>query len=116
MAGSDTDKSTFEALALRYVEYVKAHGKRTWARDEAMLGLYFKRWYTRRLSDITRDDVVRLHEAIGTDDGKYSANRAIALLRAMFNFAHDDWKLFIGENPAARNSGLLRRSGNDLVA
>jgi integrase len=45
--------------------------------------------------------VVRLHEAIGTDRGKYAANRAIALLSAMFNSALD-WKVFAGDNPAAR--------------
>jgi integrase len=100
-AEGDAVKSTFAALAARYVEYVKAPDKRTWAQDEKILARYFKSWSARRLCDVTRDDVVQLHERIGKAHGKYAANRAIALLRAMFNSAID-WKLIIGENPAAR--------------
>ena len=98
------EQSTFEALATRYLDHVKAHGKKSARRDEQMLTLYIpKGWAKRRLIDLTRDDVVRLHEAVGTEHGHYSANRLIALIRGMFNFAIDSKsKLFAGENPAAR--------------
>ncbi len=100
-ADSDADKATFKSLADRYVEYVKAHGKRTWAQDEATSDRYFKPWYTRRLTDIARGDVVQLHQRIGKESGQYAANRAIALVRAMFNSALD-WGLFSDDNPATR--------------
>lgn len=114
MAGSEGDKITFGALAARYVKYVKAHGKKSWQRDATRLGVadesekkekraaHFTPWHTRRLCDITRADIVGLHESIGKKHGHYEANRAIALLRAMFNLGIDELRLFAGENPAAR--------------
>jgi integrase len=94
--------TSFKALATRYLDHVKAHGKKSARRDEQMLALYVsKGWAKRRLIDIARDEVVRLHEAVGAEHGHYSANRLIALLRGMFNVALD-WKLFAGENPASR--------------
>jgi integrase len=118
---SDSEKVTFGALAIRYVEYVRAHGKKSWERDCTRLGValdesesddskekrkdaHFTLWHTRRLSDISRNDVVTLHESIGKQHGKYEANRAVTLLRAMFNLAIDEFGLLPGENqnPAAR--------------
>lgn len=70
--------------------------------DELGLKLYIpKSWDSRRVSDITRDEIVKLHDSIGAERGHYSANRVIALLRCMWNCALD-WKCFVGENPAAR--------------
>jgi integrase len=100
---ASTDQAiTFKALALRYVEHGKQHDKKTWDQDKRALELYIpKGWNGRRLSDITRDEIVKLHDQVGEQNGRYSANRLMALLRAMFNSAID-WKLFTGENPAAR--------------
>lgn len=100
-AGPATEDTTFKNLADRYIDYVKVHGKKTWKENEATLNRHFKRWYGRRLEDITRDDVIRLHETIGTQRGHYAANRAITLLRSIFNLARD-WQVFTGDNPAAR--------------
>jgi integrase len=93
--------ATFKALVDRYLEHARLH-KKTWDGDRRALELYIpKGWLTRRLSDITRNDIVTLHDQVGAEHGKYSANRLITLLRWMFNCAID-WKLFAGENPAAR--------------
>jgi integrase len=93
---------TFGALSERYVEHGKLHSKKSWHQDERALELYVpKGWNGRRLSDITRDEIVKLHDQVGEQHGRYSANRLMALLRAMFNAAID-WKLFTGDNPAAR--------------
>jgi integrase len=48
-----------------------------------------------------RDEIVRLHMEIGKENGKYSANRMVALLRSMFNMAID-WRLSTDDNPASR--------------
>jgi integrase len=99
---TEAQDTTFGALADRYIEHSKLHDKKIWRRDEQMLALYIpKGWRTRRLSDIIRDEIVRLHEDVGEKHGRYSANRLVALVRSMFNIALD-WKLFAGENPAAR--------------
>jgi integrase len=43
----------------------------------------------------------RLHERLGRENGRYAANRTVALLRTMFNLAWD-WGYLKGDNPAAR--------------
>src|SRR5207245_2120542 len=53
----------------------------------------------RKLHQIRRADVVRLHSEIGRARGPYAANRAIQLLRTLFNRA-SDWELYSGPNPA----------------
>ena len=101
-AAAETEAVTFAALVARYIEHAKQHGKKTWRQDEQALALYVpKGWNTRRLSDITRDDVVKLHDHVGKEHGHYAANRLVALLRAMWNRAID-WRVFSGDNPAAR--------------
>jgi integrase len=42
-------------------------------------------WAPRRLSAITRGDVAKLHNSIGQQHGHVSANRAVQLLRAIYN-------------------------------
>jgi integrase len=99
----ETGAVTFAALAADYIDYAKQHGKKTWRQYEQTLALYIpKGWNSRRLSDISRNDVVKLHGHVGEHNGEYSANRLIALVRAMFNYAIDELKTFKGENPAAR--------------
>lgn len=99
-AGPET--TTFGALETRYIEHSKVHGKKGWKREQQMLALYIpKGWRTRWLSDITRDEIIQLHDEIGEQNGRYASNRLITQLRSMFNAAID-WKLFTGENPAAR--------------
>ena len=99
----ETEAISFAALVADYIDHAKQHGKKTWAQDESALKLYIpKGWNTRRLSDISRDDVVKLHGHVGEKNGKYASNRLVALVRAMFNFAIDELKTFKGDNPAAR--------------
>lgn len=74
--------------------------KRSARDDRSMLATHLKDFCARKLSDITRNDVVLLHGSIGTS-APYRANRVVALLRKMFNLAKD-WGLFAGENPATR--------------
>jgi integrase len=96
-----TESVTFKALSDRFLEHSRQHGKRTVHQDELGLKAYIPNsWDSRRISDIARDEIVKLHDSIGAERGHYSANRVIALLRAMWNCAID-WRL-VGENPAAR--------------
>ncbi len=59
---------------------------------------YFEGWAKRRLSSITKADVLAWHSQIGRDHGPYQANRAHELLTAMFNRA--DGLGYDGPNPA----------------
>ena len=95
------NEPTFKDLAARYIEdHAKQH-KSSWQRDEARIEAHFGKWANRRLSDITGGDVAKAQQEIATRHGKIASNRAMTLLRAMYNLAAD-WKLFAGENPAAR--------------
>jgi integrase len=75
-----------------------------WSRDKYLTG-----WKTRRLSSITRKNVIDLHEAIGKKHGKVTANRVVTLLRTVYNWAQKsrEWK---GENPASRIAPFAEKS------
>ena len=82
--------------------YLQRHAphKRSARDDRGMLESHLKGLWTRQLTDIARQDVAKLHATIGTT-APYRANRAVALLRKMFNLARD-WGLVSGDNPATR--------------
>src|SRR5262249_28113062 len=57
-------------------------------------------WREHKLSTITQHDVEKLHGYLRRSRGPYAANRAIQLLRAVYNKGRG-WKLFRAENPAS---------------
>lgn len=77
--------------------HAKQH-KRTWAEDERQYNSFLKPWAYRKLSTIKKTDVQALHAKVGTNNGRYAANRLLALVKAMFNKASDMG--FTGPNPA----------------
>jgi integrase len=58
-------------------------------------------WKSRRLDSIRRNEVIALHVKLGRDRGHTTANRAIQLLRALFNYAATSMGVELA-NPAAR--------------
>jgi integrase len=99
-AAAARKEATFADLAADYMERHAQPNKRSAWQDENSLRRYVPDgWNNRRLSDITRADVARLHARIGEDHGHYAANRTLALLRTMFNLARV-WELSKSENPA----------------
>lgn len=64
------------------------------ATDRAIWKRYLGDWKNRKLSTIAHSDVQALHSKIGKANGKYAANRLLALLSTMFNTAtdHGEWK------------------------
>jgi integrase len=101
---ADKREAAFGELTERYMrEYARPHKRpRSIADDEYYLAHYIPgTWRTRRLSDISRTDIERLHASLGNDRGHYAANHAIRLIRHMLNRA-GDWGLLRGANPAAR--------------
>lgn len=65
------------------------------------LRLHLARLKNLKLSQIGRDDVKRAHAAI-TNTSAASANRAVALISSVFNFAIDELEIYSGTNPASR--------------
>jgi integrase len=95
-------KPTFGELVGDYLErHAKPH-KRSWREDEGLLRRYVpKGWFNRSVSDISHDEIARLHAAIGSHHGEYGANHLVRLIRAMLNLARD-WGYLHGDNPASR--------------
>jgi integrase len=92
-------EETFDDLAAIYMECHARPNKRSAWQDENTLRRYIPvGWNSRRLSDIARADVARLHAKIGEEHGHYAANRMLALLRTMFNLARV-WEMFKADNP-----------------
>ena len=85
-----------------FAEYMERHlrkSRKTWKELEEDFTRHFGHWKNHRLSTITRSDVEKLHTTIGETRGRYSANRALDLLRAMYNKGIR-WQLHKGDNPA----------------
>jgi len=82
-----------------YMErYSKKH-KRSWKYDEREINKFLSQWFRRKLPEITKQEVQRLHEKIRENNGLYQANRLLERLRAMYNKAIEwGWQ---GQNPAA---------------
>lgn len=78
---------SFRELLDGFVADKKAHGKVSWKDDEGLYRRYLTDWEGVKLSKITRPDVKRLHLKIGEDNGRFGANRMLALVRGAYNFA-----------------------------
>lgn len=82
--------------------------KRTADADLYQFNRYLKKWANRRLSTITKADVVSWHRRCGEKHGPYSANRVLAMLRTMFNKADEIG--YDGPNPCHRVKAFPERS------
>lgn len=103
---------TFGDLTEQYLER-HAPRKRSGRDDRAMLHTHLLVLRTRKLTDLNRNDVARLHAKVGAT-APYRANRLVALLRKMFNLARD-WGLYAGENPATRIQMFREESRDRFV-
>jgi len=81
-----------------YLErHAKVH-KKSWPNDVSQYRRHLCQWKNRKLSDINKRDVQKLHVSIGDKSGIYQANRVLALLSSIFNRSVDwGWD---GINPA----------------
>jgi integrase len=91
---------TLGALFDHWLETHAKQHRRTWPEDKRQFDKHLASWRSRRLSSIRRSDVQALHVKLGTSSGEVTANRILALLRALFNKAERIG--FNGDNPAAR--------------
>lgn len=74
-----------------------------WQFDKHLTG-----WAERRISTIKRQDVESLHNALGAANGRFMANRLLALLKALFGLAVE--RGYVDHNPAARLRGFEEQS------
>ena len=95
----DNSELTLAALFEQYIERHAKKTRKTWMVMIEEFDRYFTDWKNRRLSGILPDDVEQMHHHIAVRRGKYAANRAVELLRAIYNKGIR-WRLYRGDNPA----------------
>lgn len=103
-----TDAQTFAELAVEYLErHAKKH-KRSWKEDERIIKAeLLPSWKHIRVEDLARPQIRALIEAIADRPAPIMANRTLALVSRMLNFAlRRDW---IEANPAA----LIEKPGKE---
>lgn len=80
-----------------YLEHYAKRHKRSWPQDDANYRLHLASLKGKKLSDITKAEIGKLHARITKNSGAYVANRVLALLSVVFGRAIEQgWK---GTNP-----------------
>jgi len=89
-------------LGQLFDQYLERHAKphkKSWQGDKELWGSCVpKSWHAVKLTDVTPSMIAKWHYDLGSSRGEHRANRAVALMRSLFNRAKD-WELFRGENP-----------------
>jgi integrase len=100
-------EATFGEVFEQYIEQHSKPNKRTWREDEQKYELHLKKPLAgRRMKDITRQDIVAIHQKISrTSPG--AANRNLALLSKIFN-----WSKSIGIDVGNPTEGVPRNREN----
>ena len=91
-----------QTIAGLFAFWLDSHAKlrnKGWPEDERRFNRFLKPWANRKLSSIKKTDVQSLFTRVGQENGRYAANRLLALVRALFNKAGDMG--FTGPNPTA---------------
>ncbi len=60
---------------------------------------YLADWHNRKISSVKRQEVEKLHNRLAGTSGRYTANRVLSLIKALFNTAIELG--YLRENPAA---------------
>jgi len=91
---------TLQQLFNDYLEkHAKVH-KKSWEKDEAQFDHHLSKLAKRKASQVTRQDIKSLHHEIGIDQGSpIAANRVLALVSAIYNYAIDGLEMKL-TNPA----------------
>jgi integrase len=84
----DRDSFSVENLVKEYITKWAKPRKRSWAEDDRILNKdILPSWRLRKAKDITRRDVILLLDKIKERGAPIAANRTLACVRRMFNFA-----------------------------
>lgn len=103
---SPAEGKRFEAAELSlgklfelYLERHARKSRKTFAEMERNFKNWFPAWIDRRIGSISHEDVEFLHAQLAKERGPYAANRALELLRAIYNKAIL-WRVWNKDNPA----------------
>lgn len=102
-------KITLEKIFNDYLEARKSLKPKTIYDYKRSMALAFKKWHHVPFTCITKEEVVKQHTYLGKKHGPAYADQAMAILRALFNFASAQYedsqgRSLISENPTNRLS------------
>jgi len=92
---------TFSDLFSEWVKDCKARDKKSLSKDQDNYRLHLQGLARKKLSDIQRNEIRKLHSTLSVKSGKFLANRVLALVRALFNFGIKTLDIPGLANPAA---------------
>ena len=91
---------TLGDLADAYTRELEKQGNRDTTYVTASMRLNWKDFTTRPIGSITKEELREVHYMIGEGRGKAAANRAVVVMRILFNFAIQEE--IVTRNPASR--------------
>ena len=92
---------TCAGLFSEWVKDCTARGKKSLSKDQDNYRLHLQGLARKKLSDIQRNEIRKLHSTLSVKSGKFLANRVLALVRALFNFGIKTLDIPNLTNPAA---------------
>ena len=93
------DPTVAELFAHWHTTFAKTH-KKTWKEDQRVFDKYCTPLHKKRLSLLTKADIVKWHHKIGEKHGRYQANRAFQLIRSLFRVGDEIG--YDGPNPCSK--------------
>jgi len=104
---------TFGDFFQDYMERYSKLQKKSWKYDEREVNKYLSHWFKRKLSNIKKHEVQKLHQDMFRNNGLYQANRILERVRGIFNKAIEwGWK---GENPASGIKKFKEKSRDRFI-
>ncbi len=108
------DASTIDGLIDEYIEKWAKPNKRKWKEDERSLNKDIRPfWGKQKARDITRRDVVLLLDGVKERGAPVQANRLLACISKMFNFAIE--RDIVSSNPCAGVKRVVKENRRDRV-
>lgn len=105
---------TFGELATEYLEKYAKPNKRSWQEDERLINKeLLPKWKLVKAKNIKRRDVIRLLDEIQKRGAPIQANRVLALVRKMFNWAIG--RDLLNTNPCYQIKALAKENRRDRV-
>lgn len=103
---------TLEQAFERLQERIRLSGSATTLQsDSSRFNACLSDWSTRKLNSVRREEVIVKHAELGKERGKTNANRAVQLLRRIYNHASKTLGIEIA-NPASKIPSFGNRRGN----
>jgi integrase len=118
--GEDTvgsQRATFSAAFQAWLSNHARKVKRTWKEDQRKFERDLVDLHDKKLTQLRKNDIETLHNRLAESSGKTHANRCLALIKCVINYAIDDESFqYRGANPARGVRKFPERSRERYLA